>query len=465
MLLLPSDITRGHEPLEKKVVSLKPLTKPDKSTLNKGQSEVCEIIENKILNEERSVSVLKATAGFGKTYTLNTLIQSLLWEFRGEDISIAVTAPTHKALKVLREKCNIFSNNLDFLTVQSLLGLKEQKTLDGNIIFVPQKGREKISKYYIVVVDEGSMVESTLAGLLEAETEKRDIHIIYSGDPNQLNPVNERDSPIFIKDYPTYTLTENMRQSADNPIMSIIENPTQYVLKKGKVSGVKGWEVIGKQTMLDYASELFKSEHFTKNSDFVRVLCWTNKAVDFINDYMRRQLFGENLERYVVGERLVVKEPYIVDDEIILFTNDEVEILEISKGTLTLYEQEYAIFNLTVGYFDNRNNYKTAFVPALHPMSDTHLADSLKTLADAANALPKGDYKRSDYWKVYYQIKGSFVSMKPLYALTVHNSQGSTFTNTLVTMADINKNMNTIERKRLIYTALTRASHFVYLVK
>jgi len=400
------------------------------------------------------------------TYMLNLLIQKILWETRGEDYCIAVTAPTHKALKVLREKCNIYSPNLRFLTVQSLLGLKEQKTLDGNIIFVPQKGREKIGEYDIVIVDEGSMVDSVLAGLLEQEITKRGlIHIIFSGDPNQLNPVNEPDSVVFTKGYETYTLTENMRQSADNPLMNLIENPTQYVLKAGEVSGVKGWESIGKLQMLEYASELFKSEHFSKNADFVRVLCWTNKAVDFINSYIRTQLFGENLPRYVVGEHLICKEPYIVNDEVLLFTNDEVEIIEIDLGTVEIFGETFSIYKLTLKYFDTRNNAQIITVDALHESSDAQYAVILQTIADEANSMPKGDYRRGDLWKAYYAIKESFANLKSLYALTVHNSQGSTFTNTIVTMADINKNFNIVEKKRLIYTALTRASHFTYVCR
>ena len=464
-LITPSQILAGHEPLEKKVVALKPLSKPDLSTLTAKQYEYCEALEKNVMEQDKSISALLASAGRGKTYMLNLFIQRLLWTNRGESLTIAVTAPTHKALKVLREKCNIYSTNLRFLTVQSLLGLKEQKTLDGNIIFVPQKGREKIGEYDVVVVDEGSMVDSVLAGLLEAEVKKRNIHIIFSGDPNQLNPVNEKDSVVFTKGYETYTLTENMRQSADNPLMGLIENPTQYAFKKGEVLGVKGWEVLDKKQMLDYAAELFKSEHFTKNADFVRVLSWTNKAVDFINDYIRKQLFGDNLPRYVVGERLICKEPYIVNDEILLFTNDEVEIIGIELDTIDIYGEVYSIYKLTLKYFDNRNNTQTITVDALHESSDSLFLNTLQTIADAANEMPKGDYRRADLWKAFYGMKELFVVLKPLYALTVHNSQGSTFTNTFVTMADINKNFNLVEKKRLIYTALTRASHLAYIVK
>ncbi|MGK7949197.1 MAG: hypothetical protein AB4368_10445 [Xenococcaceae cyanobacterium] len=45
---------------------------------------------------------------------------------------------------------------------------------------------------------------------------------------------------------------------------------------------------------LEKAVELFKSDEFKTNPNYVRFLVWRNKTADKLNAYVRKAIFGEN---------------------------------------------------------------------------------------------------------------------------------------------------------------------------
>jgi len=51
------------------------------------------------------------------------------------------------------------------------------------------------------------------------------------------------------------------------------------------------------------------------------------------------------------------------------------------------------------------------------------------------------------------------------YSITAHKSQGSTYNTTFVLEDDINVNIDVVERNRIKYTAYTRASNKLYVLK
>ena len=63
-------------------------------------------------------------------------------------------------------------------------------------------------------------------------------------------------------------------------------------------------------------------------------------------------------------------------------------------------------------------------------------------------------------WRAFFRFKEDFADLRPLYALTVHSSQGSTFKWAVVDVRDIAKreNDNILECQQLFYVACTRAT-------
>ena len=85
-----------------------------------------------------SIFVLKGYAGTGKTTTLGKFLEWLYSD--GGFNNVAMSSPTHKALKVMMEMCpSENKSKVCFTTLHSLLGLKHQITKDGKEVFVKDK--------------------------------------------------------------------------------------------------------------------------------------------------------------------------------------------------------------------------------------------------------------------------------------------------------------------------------------
>ena len=69
-------------------------------------------------------------------------------------------------------------------------------------------------------------------------------------------------------------------------------------------------------------------------------------------------------------------------------------------------------------------------------------------------------------WQDWHDFKDQFVSAQAIYALTVHNSQGSTFQNAFVDIRDIRRRQrdNLLEFQQLLYVAATRPSQRLILI-
>jgi ATP-dependent exoDNAse (exonuclease V) alpha subunit len=68
-------------------------------------------------------------------------------------------------------------------------------------------------------------------------------------------------------------------------------------------------------------------------------------------------------------------------------------------------------------------------------------------------------------WIKYYEFMRRYADVIYGYSITCHKSQGSTYTNAFVLEDDIDMNLNVVERNRIKYTAYTRASKKLYVLK
>ena len=75
------------------------------------------------------------------------------------------------------------------------------------------------------------------------------------------------------------------------------------------------------------------------------------------------------------------------------------------------------------------------------------------------------------FWRKYYKHLETFANIRPCFALTVHNSQGSTFDEVAIDANDLNKRAadgklsSVRELNRLWYVGATRAKERVFIVK
>ena len=300
---------------------------------------------------------------------------------------------------------------------------------DGKIIF-KENGKPKLVPYFklkdklskkikLIVLDEGSMVdEKTAKDLLSFG-----VPVIVLGDLNQLPPVFG--NPYFLNE-PNVILKQIMRQAEGNPIIWLSQ---QVLADKELKFGVYGNSaVIPKKDITEFQ---FRS------SDII--LTGTNRLRYNINTYCREELKQiKNLDYPHVGEKVICRK---------------------NNWDLSIGDGIY-LTNGTTGYVDGIN--RRSFNGKTMEM-------------DFRPDFSKKIFKNITFdWNHMYAIPGyennietpfgyMYDKFEYAYAITVHSSQGSQWPNVTYMHEDFMR--NPVDRKKLMYTAITRASDRITIVK
>lgn len=199
-----------------------------KPTLNDEQQAGHDAIAS-FLHEPHgnSMFLLKGYAGTGKTFLISHIINQIIeanskakWY---KQKKIAMTAPTNKAVQVLRESSGL-ADLVSFKTIHSLLGLKEVIKDFGEIEYKKAYDEDdgSMSDFHIVIIDEVSMLDDAL--FYEVKRWNSEIKIIMMGDPAQIPPVNKVDCEPFLRpkehEMIEFQLTQIMRQEDGSAIVS-----------------------------------------------------------------------------------------------------------------------------------------------------------------------------------------------------------------------------------------------------
>jgi len=480
-------------------------------TLNSGQQSAYNALVDYLVGSDSCMYLLKGYAGTGKTFTLGRVLEGAL-ELR--NLRVAVSAPTHKAVQVLK-KSQSLGGRVDYATIHSLLGLKEEidhKT--GKINFVPTWGDRdpRIEAYNVLILDEVSMLSTELFTLLmKARAKMSRLHIIMMGDPVQIPPVESGkdkpsnwcpDSPVFLADKQeaydirVLELTDIVRQGAGNPILEYATTLRQEYKKSRPVASTalttdgRGIEVIDVETpqaqtrIGDILQEYFCDGQFQENSDHMKVVAYTNKVVNFYNQAIRERIYGKSgkdLPHVVNGEKMIADKPYFDNQErMLLSTNQEFEVVSHSvdfmhvpwnkaKGMemsvdMTMFQYYQCLISTEVILPGGIATRKEHEIKILHEdslgewdrLANEHKQLTLKTYDQDA---------RKRGWRQYYNNLGLFCWFKYNYAITAHKSQGSTYDNVLMLDWDISRNHKLEEMNRIKYVAATRARNRLFIAK
>ena len=440
--------------------------------------------------DDHRIFVLKGWAGTGKTFCISLLVNYILDEvYPNKDwYKIAVTGPTNKSVRVIKQASGLYSPRLSFQTIHKLLGLKERITMDGRQEFVADHEtgfKPAINSTKLLIIDEVSMLNDDL---FEKVIERRDkTKIICMGDPAQIPPVGRPDCIPFmdelLEQYGIKTLQLNtiMRQKLDNPIISssvlIRENvgrPVSLVPLENKVNAKgEGIEFINinnvevRRSFSDILARYFKTEEFEKNSEYCKVIAWRNKTVATMNGIVRKVIYGEDAltSKILVGEKLIANNPIIWQSDILFNTNDEFTVHEYKiKNSKVSIDHELVnlkYYETEVYYLDDNGERCKEVIDILHESSQSDFQKAANFLK--AEALAKKGKDKS--WIQYYDFLRTFADVSYGYSITAHKSQGSTYTVTFLSEDDIDLNLDVVERNRIKYTAYTRASKKLYVIK
>jgi hypothetical protein len=446
--------------------------------------------------EDDSVYVLKGWAGTGKTFCISILIKYALEVIHPTHnwYKIGVTGPTNKSVRVIKKTSGLRNSRVTFQTIHKLLGLTERITKDGQQEFVNQGDfKPQINSVKLLIIDEVSMLNDDLFHEILKYREK--IKIICMGDPAQIPPVGRHDCIPFRDELAdsyrikTIQLKQIMRQKEDNPIIDTsvliredIHNDKINTGNETKVNEIgEGIEYLNlnlpetRKGFSEKLKEYFVTDEFVKDSEYAKIIAWRNKTVSTMNSIIRKAIYGEISEtsKILNGEKLIANNPVIQDDAVILNTNEEftVESFSLNNEELSLIISEnpdddtmkvnLKYYDTIVSLVDDDDDIVKYRIEILHEDSE-HEFQKIANILKIKAIQTKG---RNKSWIRYYGFIRRYADVSYGYAITAHKSQGSTYNTTFVLDDDINMNFNVVERNRIKYTAYTRASKKLYVLK
>lgn len=403
-------------------------------------------------------------AGTGKT----TLVQEAIRRVQevNPNIQVAVTAPTNKATQVLADFGKDVGVIVETKTIYSLLGLVLGE--NGEVKTVYQGSEGTFANFDVVIVDEASMVGNMLMDTLKTRAEHYGVKVVFMGDNCQLNPVKERQSRAFSTEEIStmYYLNKVMRQDEGSPIRKAISQVRELADKgvepdKFSTETTRdgdGIHVIVGREFEETMIAQFNCEEYKKDPKFVKALAWTNREVDRLNNIIRKAIYGNDCDDFVVGETVSVLSPVTDENNVpAIFTNDECKILAVGVGSITdtldfetldAGNPTYKVWVLELETPYSPSGSCKVFV--LHRDSERKYKKRLDYLAKQAKAKKKT-------WRDFWNFHDMFTRARPAHALTIHNSQGSTYETVFFNAKDASNNRNNKERARLAYVAMSRA--------
>jgi hypothetical protein len=481
-----------HPELIKKVYAKKRYAStPNIASLKEQQAGGFTKIQEMLNSPTGGVLVLKGYAGTGKTYLISVVTEWFLHTYRTK--LMAVTAPTNKAVKVLRASAEFTHTNIEYKTIHSLLRLKEVVDAHGNVDFKPDnafkgKGRD-LSSYGVLVLDEVSMLNDELLTMIMPYVQKG-LKLIFSGDPAQIPPVGMPDCLPFDEDWQTENgaivveLTDIVRQQSESPIIDM------SLSLRNRLDGIRGGytehNVLsdkGSLIIMDARDDdtfeyftktlynYFNSANFRDDSDYMKVIAWRNKTVDKVNKQVRGLLYEEEAhKRVVIGEKLIMNSPVIQDrdglETVVLTTNAEVTVRKLREKNESINEGQFNIkyYEAEVEEVSADGTISIQFIDIVHEESLPIFNDVCEALKDIAKSRKQGSFEARASWIEYYGFLKRFADVNYNYAITAHKAQGSTYINCMVFRNDIRVNKNTREAIRIEYTAITRAKNTLIVI-
>jgi hypothetical protein len=330
-----------------------------------------------LVNLDQRYYGLFGYAGTGKTTLIIDYIISLL----DKKLKIAITAPTNKAVNILKmklcEKIVLQDNEKKFKNFEEIIEYidKERRTkllfttihnyLDYkmNIDYTGQKvlirNPSKASKKYnIVVVDECSMISEILANSIE-ENAHGAVKYIFIGDPAQLPPINEETSKIFSFEMKSITL-ENIVRSESGNIINISNeirktlNDNSYRPQLRNASDVH----LYKSKLKESRNEWLKTAlNYFKNNKNCVILAWTNRKCAEYNNIIRESIVDDKYKnmQYAPDDIIVLQDFYMnsntqqskicVSEQVKILTSlvENIQIAEVTNDIIEhkICESEY----------------------------------------------------------------------------------------------------------------------------
>lgn len=472
-------------------------------SLTIGQQRAFEAFFDFLKGNELSFS-LQGGAGVGKTYLISLIVKSLI----AEGWQVAIAAPTHKACRVLRGKLDdagipwVFKPQRDAIpprtaivdTTAALLGVRPliDDEQDENEVKFKNTGQGSLptalsnARRSVLIIDEVSMVGREDLEQLKVSLTEYNSKLLAVGDDGQLPPV-KKSAINFEEDFDrSYLLDEVVRQAKGSSIVSLA-----WAIRGAADS--EQAESAMEQVLAKTCEDIWHLQHGSVSQAFLDnvalpgddereravYIAYRNAVVNDVQEKACKKLYGHGRRTFKPGQLVISatagyrEEKYFTDkwgnkrlsqwpklvqvvanaDQLRVVSFDEsradpvfgipvtLERIDLPAGAK---DRVFETFYLSEEQLANKQ----------HPFN-IEKAALLAVAKQLQDQFKKGAYHvnddRKSAWTAYFKHEQRIISFTHPFAITSHKSQGSTYKEAYVNVADLLR-----FNKRALYVAVTR---------
>ena len=460
-------------------------------TANEGQMQLLDKLSRFITSPApRKAFILRGYAGTGKTSIMAALVQSL----KQLNQRFVLLAPTGRAAKVLSRYAGYPAYTIHkFIYRQKQLG-EEVFTLNDNL-----------HKHTLFIIDEASMISGVReahgfgSGMLLDDLVKyvysgEGCSLLTLGDDAQLPPVGSIISPALQTDYmlgyqldiTSHTLTQVARQALDS---GILHNATKLrelalgtTLPTGENEVEQLWKILEEKADIktipnQELQELIETAHSEVGEEETILLTRTNKRTNIYNQGIRARILWRE-DEISSGDRIMIsKNNYFWTEKYenlpFLANGDMLEIVRL-RNMREMYGYRFVDAQLRALDYDWEID-AVLWIDTLYSDSPEATQSMQRDLfSKIAEDYPELQRNKKELVKTIYQSPYyNALQMRFAYAITGHKSQGGQWKRVFIdpyigsSQPQPNGNHNEDARSfyRWIYTAITRATEQVYILK
>lgn len=406
-------------------------------TLTDDQQKALDAFHQFLLDPVDTTFVLRGYSGCGKSTLVRTIIDQVpnffaaakLLNPNQKEYQVELTATTNKAAENLAEITGSTAG-----TIHSFLELRVSTDYRTNITTLAPRNMTP-KENYLLFIDEASYVDKQLLRWIFQLT--KNCKIVFVGDPAQLTPVKASGTPVFDLNSSGAALTQVVRQAEGNPIVDLSTKFRETVNTGEFFSFTPDGQHV--QYMDREAFDAAIQAEFTRKDwryKDSKILAWTNKRVIVYNNMVSAQVSGD--PDFQVGDYAVCNSFCTPPKGASIKTDQMVQITGIGPDTT-----EHGV----LGNWINMDYALRAF----HP----------KTLQSKKDAIR--DARLKDQFNVVAEIEQQWIDLRAAYACTINKAQGSTFDRVFIDLDDIRRCNSGDQIARMLYVAVSRARHQVYL--
>jgi len=448
------------------------------NTLNSNQEtavkEICLFISNK---KNESIFVLRGYAGTGKTFIISNVVKNL-WKIKK---SVILLAPTGRSAKVLSGYCEkeAFTIHKEIFYAKS--------NFSGNLDFSLKVNKHKNTLF---IVDEASMIPDVndkgfsgrvlLDDLIDYVYSGLMCKLIFVGDTAQLPPVHLDISPAldnnllgvkYRKDVYSAELTQVVRQESSSLVLKNATDLRDTISKDD--TSYPNISCDHDVQRLDIGMDIqdaLEDAYSNSGVEGTVVICRSNKRANLYNQQIRLRIRGHEEEISSGDFLMVVRNNYFWLPEGskagFIANGDTIEVMRIYEIN-ELYNCRFArISARLVDYPDEDYLECVVMLNTLTSESPAMTYEEYKALYDEV-AKDYSDIPQKAKRNKEIKLNPFFnaLQVKFAYAITCHKSQGGQWENVFVEQGYFIAEMLNKEYFRWLYTAMTRTTKRLFLIK